>query len=72
MSTVPEQRLAIYVEPRPADVLAIEPGPPHAGPNPLHYKVTFQFGNGADDDDDGAAQWAARVKILPKADELDV
>ncbi len=55
-----------------ADVLAFETGAPHAGAHPLDDQVAFQFGDGADDDDDGPAQRAAGVDIFPEADVLDV
>ena len=50
-----------------ADVLAFEAGAPHAGADPLDYQVAFEFGDGADDDDDGATQRAAGVDIFPEA-----
>ena len=56
----------------PSDVPAFEPGAPHAGADPLDDQVAFKLGDGADDDDDGAAQRAARVDLLTEADELDV
>ncbi len=55
-----------------ADVLAFEPGAPHAGAYPLDDQVAFQFGNGADDDHDDPAQRAAGIDIFPEADVLDV
>ena len=55
-----------------ADVPALEACTPHAGADPLDNKVAFEFGDGADDDDDGAAQRAARVDLLAEADELDI
>ena len=51
---------------------AFEPGAPHAGADPLDDQVAFEFGDGADDDHDGAAQRAAGVDLLAEADELDV
>ena len=54
-----------------ADVLAFEPGAPHAGAHPLDDQVAFQFGDGADDDHDGPAQRAAGIDIFPEADVLD-
>ena len=38
-----------------ADVLAFEPGAPHAGAHPLDDQVAFQLGNCADDDHDSPA-----------------
>ena len=49
---------------------AFEPGPPHAGLDSLDDQVVFQFCDGADDNDQGAAQRAARVDLLAEADEL--
>ena len=55
-----------------ADPLAFEAGAPHAGAHPLDDEAAFQFGDGADDDDDGAAQRAAGIDIFPEDDVLDV
>ena len=52
------------------DVRAIEPGAPHAGADPLDDQVAFQFRDSTYDDDDGAAQRAARVDLLAETDEL--
>ena len=38
----------------------------------LDDQVTFEFGDGADDDHDGPAQRAGSVDLLAEADELDV
>ena len=54
-----------------SDMPAFEPGSPHAGAHPLNDQIAFQFGNGADDDDDGPAQRATGVDILPEADVFD-
>ena len=54
-----------------ADVAAFEPGPAHAGPDPLDDQVAFELGDGADDDHHGAAQRSAGVDVLAEADELD-
>ena len=51
---------------------SFELGSPHAGSHPLDDQRTFQFGDRSDDDDDGAAQRAARIDLLTEADELDV
>src|ERR1035441_1072158 len=53
-------------------VLAVEPCAPHAGAHPFDNKVAFQFGDGADDDDDSPAQWAAGVDVFSERDVLDV
>jgi hypothetical protein len=55
-----------------ADVLAFKASAPHAGALALEDQVTFQFGNGADDDHDGPAQRAAGIDIFPKTDVLDL
>ena len=39
--------------------------------NPLDDKAAFEFGDGADDDDDGAAQRAAGVDLFAETEELD-
>ena len=70
--TITENGGAIDVEWGAADVAAFELGAAHAGPDPLDDQVAFQLGDGADDDDDGAAQRAAGVDVLAEADELDV
>ena len=54
-----------------ADMLAFEAGAPHAGAHPLDDQVAFEFGDGADDHDDGPAQRSAGVDIFPKTDVLD-
>ena len=69
---VAEDSLAIQFQRRPAQLAALEPGAPHAGAHPLDDQRTFQFRDGADDDDDGAAQRAARVNLFAEADELDL
>ena len=61
----------IEIERPAADVTSFEPGAPHAGAHPLDDQVAFEFGDGADDDDDGPAQRAAGVDLLAEADELD-
>ncbi len=55
-----------------ADVLAFEPGAPHAGAHSLDNQVAFQFSDGADDDHDGPAQRATGVDIFLEADLLDL
>ena len=55
-----------------ADVLAFEPGAPHAGAHPFDDQATFEFRDGPDDDYDGPAQRAAGVDIFPEGDVLDV
>jgi len=62
----------VEFEPIAADMATLEAGTPHAGPHPLDDQTAFQFSDGADDDDDGTAQRAAGVDLLPEADEFDV
>ena len=52
--------------------MSLQPGPSHAGAHPFDNQVTFQLGNGADDDDNGAAERPACVDVLAEAYELDV
>ena len=54
-----------------SDVPALEPGAPHTGADPLDDQVAFKLGY-CSDDDDGAAQRAARVDLFAEADELYV
>jgi hypothetical protein len=54
-----------------ADSLAVESGAPHAGADSFDDQAAFEFGDGADDNHDGAAQGAAGVDIFPEADVLD-
>ncbi len=54
-----------------SDVPAFEPGAPHTGADPLDDQIAFKLGYCSDDDDDGAAQWAARVDLLAERNELD-
>src|ERR1035437_2358575 len=62
--TVQYQRLT-------ADVLTFEPGAPHAGAHPFDDQAALEFGDGADDHDDGPAQRTAGVDVFPGADVLD-
>lgn len=55
-----------------ADVPAFEASATHSSPDPLDDQRAFQLRDGRDDYDDGAAQRAAGIKLLPEADELDV
>jgi hypothetical protein len=50
---------------------AFKAGAPHAGAHPLDDQVALELGDGADDDDQGAPQWAAGVDLLAETDELD-
>jgi len=64
--------MAIDREGSTTDPSSFELGSPHAGTYPLNNKVALQFGDGADDDDQGAAQRAAAVDVLAEGDELDL
>ena len=70
--TVTEQGRPVDFQWGAADAPAFQLGTPHAGPDPFDNKVAFQFGDGTDDDDHGAAQRAAAIDVLAEADELDV
>ena len=69
--TIPKNRLAIDLERLAADVPAFELGAPHAGADTFDDQVAFEFGDRADDHDDGSAQRSAGVDIFAEADELD-
>ena len=71
-ATIAEDSLSIYSDRIAADMPALELGSPHAGPDSLDDQVALQFGDGADDDDDGPAQRAGRIDRLAEADELDI
>ena len=55
-----------------AYVLTFEAGTRHAGTDPLDDEASLEFGDRADDYNDGAPQRTARVDILPERDVLDV
>ena len=61
----------VQYEGGPSDTLAFEPCAPHAGAHSFDDQVAFEFGDGADDDYDGAAQRTAGVDLLPERDVLD-
>ena len=63
---------AIEIESRPSDVATFKTSAPHAGAHSLDDEVAFEFRDRSDDDDDGAAQRAARVDLLAETYELDV
>src|SRR5271169_208387 len=69
---VQQHRLPVDLQWRPADAPAFQLGAPHAGAHSFDNQITFQLGDGADDDDHRPAQRAAGVDVLPKAYELDV
>lgn len=70
--SIAENGRSVDIEWTAADVSAFELGAPHAGAHPLDDKISFQLGDGADDDDHGAAEWTAGIEIFPEADVLDV
>lgn len=47
-----------------ADVTTFEFGSAHAGPHSFDNQIPLQLGDGADNDDDGAAKRAARIDAL--------
>jgi hypothetical protein len=49
-------RVAVELERLAPDLPAFEPGPAHAGADPLDNQVPFQLGDGADDHHDGATR----------------
>ena len=55
-----------------SDALALTAVASHAGAHPLDDQVAFQFGDGANDHDDGSAQRSSGIDALPEADELDL
>jgi hypothetical protein len=63
---------AIEDECRAPDVAAFEFRAAHAGANSLDDQAALEFGDGADDHNDGPSQWAAGVDLLSEADELDI
>jgi hypothetical protein len=69
---VPNDGFTVKIERSASDVAALELGAPHAGAHSLDDQVAFEFGDGADDDDDGAAKRATGVDLFAEADELDL
>jgi hypothetical protein len=69
--TVTENGGAVEVEWGATDMPAFQFGAAHTSSYAFDNKVTFQLGDGADDDDDGAAQRAAGVDVLSERNELD-
>ena len=72
MGAITGQRFTVVIQRRPAKPLTLELGAAHASTDPLNDQRSFQLGDGADDDDDRAAQRAAGIELLAEADELDV
>ena len=54
------------------DSLTVETGAPHASSYSLDDERAFEFGDGADDDDDGTAQRAAGVDIFSERHIFDI
>ena len=72
LAAIPQDADAIEVEWFAANVAAFQLGAAHASAQPLDDEVAFEFRNGADDHDDGPAQWACGVELLPETDKLDM
>jgi hypothetical protein len=72
LATLAVDGFPVNLEGLPADMAAFEPGPPHAGADPLDDQRSLQLSDRADDDYDGPAQRAGRVDLFTEADELDV
>jgi hypothetical protein len=70
--TITEDSSSIEDQLRSSDLTSFELGAAHAGPHPFDDQVPLEFGDGADDDDDGAAEWAAGVDVLAEGHELDL
>ena len=68
---VSEDAVAIEIERWSSDVPAFEARPPHTAADALDDQRPFQLRDSADDDGDGAAQRAARIKVLAERYELD-
>ena len=70
-ATIMKNRLAIDVEGLATDVPAFEFRPTHTGSDAFDYQRSFQFGDRADDHDDGSAECSAGIEVFAEADELD-
>ena len=68
---ITEDGFAVQIEHRATNVPAFRPCPPHAAADALDDQAAFQYGDGANDDHDGAAQRPTGVDLLAEADELD-
>jgi hypothetical protein len=53
-----------------ADVLTVETSAPHAGAHPFNDQAALEFGDGADNHDDGPAQRSGGIDVLPETDIL--
>lgn len=71
-AAVQKDGFAIENKRLPPDVPSFELCSPHAGSDPLGDQVAFEFGDGSDDDHDGAAQRAARVDLLTERIEFQL
>src|ERR1700731_3345623 len=49
-----------------ADVLTVETSAPHAGAHPFNDQAALEFGDGADNHDDGPAQRSGGIDVLPE------
>ena len=54
------------------DSLTVETGAPHASSYSFDDERAFEFGDGADDDDDGTTQRAAGVDIFSERHIFDI
>ena len=68
---VSEDTVAIEIERWSSDVPAFQTRSSHAAADALDDQRPFQLRDGTDDDGDGAAQRAARIKVLAERYELD-
>src|SRR5438270_13010584 len=71
-SAITQHTGAVNLSRTPSDAHTFELGSAHAGFHSFNDQVAFQFGDGSDNDDHGAAQWAARVDLFAAADKLDI
>jgi hypothetical protein len=70
--TAPNDGFTIEIMRLAADVTIFRFGAPHTGAHSFDDPIPFQCGDGADDDDDGAAELATGVDLFAEADELDL
>src|SRR5450755_2888392 len=72
MGAIVEDGSAVHRHLRTPNVPAFQLGTTQSCFHAFDDQRAFKFGNGGDDYNHGAAQGAARVEILPEADELDI
>ena len=72
MQTIPLDGCMVELQRSATDALAFEAGAPHSGAHPFDDQVAFEFGDGADDDNDSPSQRTGSVDVLSEADVLDV